>query len=78
MRNNPDLPAQDDPAFDTPAAADYLGLRPNTLEGWRSSGRHDLPFEKLGRRVIYRKSKLDRFRAGRTYTSTGQYPAAAQ
>ena len=39
----------DDPALDTRAAADYLGLRPSTLEIWRSTGRYSLPFEKHGR-----------------------------
>jgi hypothetical protein len=67
----------DDPALDTKAAADYLGVKPGTLEVWRSTGRYELPFEKRGRCVRYRKSVLDRFIASRTYTSTGAYEAAA-
>ena len=60
----------DDPALDTPAAAEYLGVAANTLEIWRSSGRYALPFEKIGRVVRYRKSALDRWRADRTSTRT--------
>jgi len=65
----------DDPALDTRAAAAYLDIKPSTLEVWRSTGRYDLPFEKRGRCVRYRKSALDRFLAARTYCSTGQYGA---
>lgn len=67
----------DDPPLDTRAAAEYLGLRPSTLEIWRSTGRYDLPFEKIGRSVRYRRSSLDRFLAGRTFRSTGEYQAIA-
>lgn len=63
-------PSQDDPALDTPAAAEYLGIKPSTLEVWRSTGRYDLEYEKIGGRVRYRKSKLDRWRAERTRTAT--------
>jgi excisionase family DNA binding protein len=59
----------DDPALDTHEAAAYLDLRPNTLEVWRSTGRYELPFEKIGRLVRYRKSALDRWRAKRTNTA---------
>jgi len=60
----------DDPALDTPQAAAYLGVEPSTLEVWRSTGRYALEFEKVGRKVRYRKSALDRWRAGRTHVST--------
>ncbi len=42
-------------------AAAYLGLALGTLEIWASTGRYDLPFVKVGRRVFYRKSDLDAF-----------------
>jgi len=67
---------QDDPTYDTREAAAYLDLKPATLEVWRSTGRYELPFEKRGRSVRYRKSALDRFLAKRTYTSTGGYETA--
>jgi hypothetical protein len=61
---------ENDPAYDTPAAAAYLDVAPTTLEIWRCTGRYDLPFEKIGRSVRYRKSALDRWRAARTHVST--------
>jgi hypothetical protein len=75
MRETPNR--VDDAALDTRAAADYLGLKPATLEVWRSTGRYDRPFEKRGRCVRYRRSVLDRFLASRTYTSTGAYESTA-
>lgn len=53
-------------------AAEYLGIAKQTLAVWRSKGRYDLPFIKMGRRVRYRKTDLDRFLEGRTFTNTGQ------
>jgi hypothetical protein len=47
-----------------------LYVKPSTLEVWRSTGRYDLPFEKIGRKVRYRKSALDAWRAKRTHVST--------
>lgn len=40
-------------------AAAYLGLKPGTLEVWRCTKRHQIPFFKIGRLVKYRKSDLD-------------------
>jgi excisionase family DNA binding protein len=68
--NAPTL-AEIDPGMDTPEAARYIGAKPSTLEVWRSTGRYDLPFEKVGRKVRYRKSALDRWLAERTSVSTG-------
>jgi excisionase family DNA binding protein len=42
-------------------AAAYLGLKPGTLDVWRSTKRYCLPYIKVGRLVRYRKSDLDRF-----------------
>jgi len=52
--------------YDTPAAADYIGVKPHSLEVWRSSGRYRIPFIRVGRRVKYRREVLDRFLAERT------------
>lgn len=60
----------EDPALDTRQAAAYLDVKPSTLEIWRSTGRYDLPFEKIGHCVRYRKSALDQWRAARTRTAT--------
>lgn len=40
-------------------AAALLGLSPNTLGVWRSTGRYSLPFLKIGGRVRYRRSDLN-------------------
>lgn len=50
----------------TPEAAEYLGTRPHTLEVWRTSGRHRIPFVKVGRLVKYRRADLDAWLRSRT------------
>lgn len=42
-------------------AAEFLGVRPQTLAAWASSRRYALPFVKIGRRVMYRLSDLQSF-----------------
>lgn len=56
-------------ALSTPAAAEYLGLSPATLETMRSRGGGP-PFVKLGRRVVYQREDLDAWLAERRRTST--------
>jgi predicted site-specific integrase-resolvase len=51
-------------------AARYLGVKPETLDVWRSCGRYSVPFVKIGRRVFYRKSDLDIFIESRIHTKT--------
>ena len=41
--------------------AEYLGLAYGTLGVWASTGRGNLPFHKLGGKVYYRKTELDRW-----------------
>lgn len=55
-----------------PDAADYVGVKPQTLAVWASTGRYGLRFIKVGRLVKYRREDLDRFLAERTVTSTGK------
>jgi len=43
----------------TVQAAAYLQVSPGTLEVWRATRRHALPFLKCGRLVRYRRSDLD-------------------
>ena len=45
----------------TQEAADYLGLKLNTLERWRSQEPNKLPFVKIGRTVKYRLEDLQKF-----------------
>jgi hypothetical protein len=56
-------------AFSTPLAADYLGLSPATLETLRTRGGGPA-FAKLGRRVVYARKDLDRWRDERRRDST--------
>lgn len=54
----------------TKEAAEILGVSIGTLEVWRSTGRHNLPFVKVGRHVKYRVSDLENWIAARCHTST--------
>lgn len=53
-------------------AADYLNVKPQTLALWRSTGRHGLPFVRVGRAIRYRRRDLEQWLADRTATSTGE------
>lgn len=58
--------------LDTVQAAEYLGnLKPNTLEGWRVSGK-GVRFIKCGRLVRYRIADLDAYLEAQTRRSTSQ------
>jgi excisionase family DNA binding protein len=50
-------------------AANYLTLAPGTLSVWRSTGRNNLPFVKIGGAVRYRLSDLDAWMASRERAS---------
>ncbi|CAM2808252.1 helix-turn-helix domain-containing protein [Vibrio mytili] len=56
-------------------AADYLGVTKGTLDNWRSSGRYQIPYIKMGRYIKYRKSDLDAFINSRTMVQTSTEPA---
>ena len=58
--------------FATPEAAAYIGVQPNTLAVWRSTGRHSLKYKKVGRLVFYIKSDLDEWLESRTKYHTGE------
>ena len=47
-------------------AAEYLGVSPGTLSVWRSVGRYNLPFVKVGRLVRYQQDVLDAWLESRT------------
>ncbi len=47
-------------------AAEYIGVTPRTLEVWRCTKRHPIPYIKVGRLVKYRQSDLDAFLESRT------------
>ncbi len=44
---------------DDKTAAAQLDVTPGTLAAWRSTGRYNLPFVKVGRKVRYRQADLD-------------------
>ena len=56
-------------------AADYIGIPANTLQYWRTTGAQQIPFIKVGRRVMYRVSDLDKWLDQRTFSHTGEYQA---
>ena len=57
--------------FDTRRAADYLGLSPRTLDGYRVSG--DGPaFHRFGNRVRYCRPDLDAWAGNRRATTTAE------
>jgi excisionase family DNA binding protein len=56
--------------FSPKSAAKYLGVVENTLSVWRSTGRYDLPYIKVGRLVKYRLSDLQAFLARNTKGET--------
>jgi excisionase family DNA binding protein len=49
----------------TVEAAAYLDTADHTLEVWRSTRRHAIPYIKIGRNVRYRKSDLDKWMQSR-------------
>lgn len=49
----------------TDEAATILGVTPRTLEVWRCTKRHQIPFLKVGRLIRYRRDDLDRWLASR-------------
>ena len=52
-------------------AAEYLGVKVQTLALWASTGRYSLPFVKVGRLSKYRQTHLDEFLERNTQTQTG-------
>ncbi len=58
--------------YNTRQAAKFLGLKPSTLEVWRSRGGAELPFVKLGRTVRYREIDLLNFINGNIRQNTSQ------
>lgn len=59
-----------DRLYDTAEAAEYIGVKENTLNVWRCVGRYEIEYIKVGRLVKYRKSALDAFLQRRTHGRT--------
>ena len=56
-------------------AAQYLGLKPQTMSVWACTKRYGLPYLKVGSLVRYRRADLDGFLEARTI---GADPADSQ
>ena len=56
------------------AAADHMGIAAATLQYWRTTGAQKIPFIKVGGRVMYRISDLDKWLEKNTFSHTGEYP----
>jgi len=55
------------------ATAELLGIRPNTLEIWRTKGTGPA-YKKLGRAVRYVEAEVIAWLDAQTRTNTSQYP----
>lgn len=42
-------------------AAEFLGIKENTLAVWACTQRYDLPYVKIGRLIKYRRTDLEQF-----------------
>lgn len=62
--------------MNTERAAEYLGLRPTTLNNWRVAGRGPR-FVRIGNRVSYRQADLDAYLEKRTVETSDSRAAAA-
>lgn len=62
------------PLEDTPATAERVGVKKNTLETWRTQGRGP-KFVKIGRRVMYRVADVEAFLDANTCQSTSDKAA---
>ncbi|WP_295899461.1 helix-turn-helix domain-containing protein [uncultured Vibrio sp.] len=51
-------------------AAEYLGVTEGTLAVWACTGRYQLPFVKVGRKVYYMLTDLDAFIESRIHNHT--------
>ena len=68
--NLADLPA--DALLDDAQAAAALSVKPGTLAVWRTTGRYNLRYLKIGRLVRYRAGDLADWLAGRARIHSGE------
>jgi predicted DNA-binding transcriptional regulator AlpA len=60
LNNNSSNPNQDQ-LLTRKQAAQFLGVKTNTLAVWHCCKRYDLPYYKIGRSVKYKLSDLENF-----------------
>lgn len=51
----------DDKLLTPKQAAEYLGVKENTLAVWRSTKRYDLPYIKIGKSIRYKLSEIETY-----------------
>ena len=68
-----DLP--DDSRLTVTQTARVLNVSKDTLQIWRSTGRHNLPYVKVGGRVNYVVGDIRAWLARRTHRHTGEVAA---
>ena len=56
-------------------AANQITAPEATLQNWRTTGAQNLPFIKIGRRVMYRQDDIDKWLKQHTFKHTGEYQA---
>lgn len=66
VNRNPDKERKMKGILSSKEAADYLGVRNQTLAVWRSTNRYNLPYIKVGAAVKYRQSDIDEWLEKRT------------
>lgn len=59
-------------------AAEYLGVKPQTLAAWHITGKYGLPLVKVGRSVRYRMADLERWLAARTVDAAADETGGGQ
>ncbi len=62
----PTSTTNNDPLFSNIEAAEYIGVKPSSLEVWRCTKRYAIPYIKCGRLVRYRRSDLEQWLESRT------------
>lgn len=70
MNNQSYLKSQLEKLLTPQEAAAILGISRGTLEVWRSTGRYDLRYIKVGRRVMYRARDVEAFIDNRSMSHT--------
>lgn len=57
----------------THQTAEILQVRVETLAVWRATGRYEIPFIKMGRKVLYKQSDIQKWLEKRTHLNTQTY-----
>ncbi|MDO9600589.1 MAG: helix-turn-helix domain-containing protein [Azoarcus sp.] len=73
----PDMVATQRDLLTPSDVANELKVKVTTLAIWRTTGRHRLPFVKIGRAIRYRRSDLDTWLAERARTNGATAGGAA-